>query len=401
MLKTTWLWLVLALMAVSGCAEAVSENLVSSTLETDVADERADTIGNWRVQTDGMTMWVDTVLDPVEHDGSTTWMLRGRVSKTMTGFRAYTSTGHAFDSQMVSARRFEVALSEGEVLDVVGGARVYLDFFAQRGATPMYHGAVVFAPRFANWAGSSAIYVYRSVNPVIVGDGLKFRGRASTRAGFELEMVYTADGAAALFDDAPNAFHFDWSPRALHLAAAMPTEPVWFRGYDTATTPVEKSARLEFRLVQLGLGTEHPFDAWPPERCDSEVRSCLQTLESSDTEACGWAPQVKPCLRTVTLPLRPDASLFARDLKDALRGWYPLHGDDVRALNGRTLQAALDAISPGRVGTVDREEIDALGYDPEHFDVLFHPDPVFRDSDRLWYGTYDHGGTLIGIETVD
>ena len=189
MKKTTWVWwLIFAALVAVGCAEATNDDdLVSSTLETDFADGRADAPATWRVKADAMTMWVDTTLTPSFSRGKTFWTMRGRVSKTLTGFRAYTSAGYHFQAKMVSERRFEILLSEQDVLDVVGGELIYMDFFAQQGATPMYHGMVNFAARFGDWAGTSSIYVYRAVNPVIVGEHVKFRGRASTRAGFTLD----------------------------------------------------------------------------------------------------------------------------------------------------------------------------------------------------------------------
>lgn len=402
MTKLWWCWLLMCLLVACGSAdEGESEAMVSSTLDTDVDDARADAPGTWQVKTPGLTMWVGTVLEPHPVKGDTRWTLRGRVSKTMTGFRAYTASGSAFAGQMVSARKFEVVLTSSEVLDIVAGERVYFDFFAKRGADPMYHGMVQFAARFNNWAGTSSIYVYRAVNPVIVGDNVKFRGRASTRSGFELDVVYTDDDAdPALFDDAPNKYHFDWTPAALHLAADPPEDPVRFRGSDAAQTPVEKSASLEFRLVQMGLGTKSPVAAWPPPRCEPQVRQCLRDLETGDTEACGWANEVRPCREAVALPLAADAARFTADLREAIRIWYADHEDDVRALNGRTLDAALRAVDEERVGQLDAAEVDELSYDPAHFDAFFHADPVFRGSDRVWYGVYDHGGTLIWIEAI-
>lgn len=402
---TTKLHLVLLIsivMAAFACGDATTEELVSSTLQTDMTDDRADSPGNWKVKTDGMTMWVDTVLEPVVQAKQTSWIMRGRVSKTLTGFRAYTDDGHHFAAELTSDRKFQVVLNQHEALDVIGGKRVYFDFFAKAGVHPMYHGMVNFAARFGSYAGSSAVFVYRAVNPIIVAGELRFRGRASTRSGFALDLVYTDDDAnPALHADEPNQYHFDWSPEALHLAADPPEDPVWFRGSDTATTPVEKTASIELRLVRMGLGTDHPFDAWPPDRCEPEVKTCLQALELADTESCGWANQVRPCLDRVELRGGADATRFAADLKTAITSWYDTHAADVRARHGRTLEAALDRIDVDRVGRVDDGEVHLLGYDPAYFEAFFHPDPVFEDSARVWYGIYDRGGSLVHIEAVN
>lgn len=405
---TKWWWYLALALVLSACGTATDTKEpeqgedASTTLNTDLDDSKADAPGTWSVKTDGLTLWVDTSLEPTFGNKQTLWVLRGRVSKSMSELRAYDVDGDVLHGAMVSARKFELLLTPDEVLEMISGGRIYLDFVPREGRTPLYHGMVQFAPRFADWAGTSAIFVFRAVNPVIVGDELIFRGRAKTKDGYELELVYTDDDAGpALYDDEPGEYHFDWTSDALMLAADPPDDPVWFRASDSASRPVQKTASLQMRLVQMGVGTDSPLLAWPRAECTAEVRTCLDGLSSPDTSTCGWAYEVSPCLADVVLPLAADPARFVADLELTISRWYEQHEADVRAANGRTLDAALQAIDVQNVGKLIAAEVDMFGYDPAHFDVFYHVDPVFPGSDRIWYGVYDRAGTLIGMQDVN
>lgn len=396
-------WMMFALVCLLAACGDSDPSTDIQTVDTDVeVDGKADGVGTWHARTDGMTMWLSTVLEPTSATDEPRWVVQGRVSKTLTGVRAYTASGHHFDARMVSPRKFTVTLDRDETLDVVSGERVYFDFFAKRGRDPMLHGMARFATRVTDWAGNSGVFVFRAVNPVIVGADLKFRGRASTKSGFELDFV-DAEGSAdpALFDDGPKKYHFDWTPAGLLAAASPQASPVRFVGQDAASTPIEKTASLQFRLIQMGLGTKAPFEAWPPPRCGAEVRACLDTLDGADTEDCGWANEVESCGGLVTLPLGADAARFAADLRVEVADWYEIHATDVQMSNGPSLDDVLAAIDVGQVYEVSGDEVDRLGYHPDHFAVFAHPDPVFSGSGRVWYGVYDHGGTLLHVAVAD
>jgi len=110
---------------------------------------------------------------------------------------------------------------------------------------------------------------------------------------------------------------------------------------------------------------------------------------------------VRACRGKYDVVNRPTEERFVEDLREAIRRWYEDHEGDVRALGGRTLESALQAITVDRAGRVPSVEVAAFGYDPARYDVFYHPDPVFPGSDRVWYGTYDGTGRLLAIDPVN
>ena len=400
-MKRLVMFVCLLVAACSGAMET-HEPGHSETVDVDYDDERADSSGSWKAKTRGFTLWVDTEVSASTSRRQVFYTVRGRVSKNLTGVRAYDETGYHYAAVNVSDRKFEVTLDASDLLRLLSGRRLYFDFFPKSGAESTYHGMTAFAPRLGSFAGSTGIFVHRAVNPVLVGDELKFRGRIKTAAGYEMDFVYTDDDAGPLLRaEGARAYRFDWAPAELILAGDRSQDPVYFRAADTAQTPVEKTAHLHFRLVQVGVGTHAPLQAWPPAVCAADVARCLAELPNGDTEECGWASQVRACAESVPPSRRADAAAFEGDLEAAIRVYFADHAADVAAANGRTLTGALRAVDEANVGLVDRDEVDALGFDPDHHDAFFHPDPVYRDSPTIWYGVYDHGAELVAMFTVN
>lgn len=379
---------------------------VTATVETDEErpDTKADRPRHWTVKADELQMWLHVALEPKWERNETTWLLRGEVNEELATIRVYDAGGRRFDAEVKRGREFVVELSGDEALDVVSGERLYFDFFPVDAPVPIFHGTARYAPRYTRWGGSTRLYVYRAINAVQVGNQLRFRSRATAQRGHELLRIFTDDDLAPLVvEEKPRKYRFDWSPRALLLAADPPTEPVYFEIADTGDTVHRKEAGIDLRLIQIGLSTGAPFDAWPPLNCEQDVLDCLLALEDDfDTETCGYANQVEACWGTPREPLGADEHRFRADLAEEIERWYEGDHREGRTSGARTRDAALRKLAQSDVHQLDpAQNRHSFAYDLEYFDVFWVADPVFRDSPRVWYGVYEPSGILHTIFAVN
>ena len=410
MKKYSWLLVLVVLVSLAACGSAVEpeepdEDLPTTDLvQLDPLDDRADRRAQWRTRVEGLTMWIDTTLQPESDGANTRWLLRGRVSKSLAAFRAYTPQGQPLATDIPSARTFEVRFDADQITALLAGTPVLFDFFPARGARGLYSGTASFAPRFADWSGTTKLFVYRSLKPVLVGDQIRFRGRASARDGHELEMIDTdSDRDPALFTDGADKWRFDFSVRGLLHTAEQPGPSVTFRIFDGAERRLEKNAGIELRLVTLGLTLDPVFETWPRTTCRDEVATCLAELDHRDTEACGWATEVRACLGDGSaLPEGPSPERFVEDLRDEIEAWYESSQRDATEFRAPPLQEALDNVSLDDVHELDDiEDSEYFDYDPNAYKIYWHPDPVFEGSDRVWYGVYFPSGELQSVYVVN
>ena len=398
-----------ALCGFAACGAAADHEpppVVTTTVATDHEreDEKADRPLHWTVKADDLQMWMYTTLQPDWAEEGTTWRLRGEVNVEIETFRAYDERGRAFAAHMTGPRTFAVDFGPDRIVDVIAGARIYFDFFPRDAAPAIFHGTTRFAPRFTRWAGTRRLYVYRAINPVYSGNQLRFRGRATARRGHELVGAFTDDDAGpAITEEKPRKYRLDWSPHRLLLAADPPDDPVYFDVTDGAEAFYRKQAGIDLRVIQIGLTTGAPFEEWPPLRCEDEVRTCLQELgERHDTEACGYANEVEACFGVTDAPVGANEELFRRDLADEIVRWYDRHAADLRVRGARSKDAALAALESApirRMSTLEHGE--SFAFDLEAFDVFYVADPVFPDSERVWYGVYEPSGIVHRIYAVN
>ncbi len=380
-----------------------SDEIRTETVDVDVSDERADRPSEWRTRAGDFAMWIASSLEPELDGGRTRWTLRGRVGTDLIAARAYDDRGVPRALKLEDERTFVVTLDAAETAALIGGKRLYFDFFAPTGAR-LYHGSVRFAPRFVGWTGTNDVFVYRSANPVVVGDEVRIRGRAVSRAGFEVEQIYAAglDGPQ-VFVEPGRKVRFDWTMHQLLRLLEQPDNRVRFRVWDGADRRTEKRATLVLRLVQLGVTVDAPLKTWPPAACEAETSLCLDELPDGDTEDCGWAEEVGACLgEEVQPPVTPTADRFVEDLGDEIVRWYQEHERDASAFGAPPLDDVLR-----RLEGADPQRLEELGpgesfdYDPEVYDIFWMPDPVFDGSDRVWYGVYEPSGRLHTIFVVN
>jgi hypothetical protein len=89
---------------------------------------------------------------------------------------------------------------------------------------------------------------------------------------------------------------------------------------------------------------------------------------------------------------------FTADLRDALVEFYDVMGSDIAAMGGRSLQQALNNVNTESAWLLHDPNDDPYGYDFGSTTVFAHIDPLFIESDTIWFGAYDRAsGKLIEI----
>lgn len=362
--------------------------------------------GNWKVRAPAMTLWMSTLLEPTWVVDRTLWRAELRVSKTLDEVQAYLRDGTRLDARRISPRRVELRLTDGQLVRALAGEPVLFDLHARRGEHPVYHAMARFKPAFAAFEGAPQIFVLRWINPVRVGAELRFRGRAVTAEGWQLDGVYNDDDSEpTLRGDSARRWRFDWEPARLLLAASPTEDPVYLSATDGAEGRVQKKGSITMRLVSIGLSLDPHGVAWPPVDCRPEVRACLEGLEAGevDTEDCGWSNEVDACLRPAPAP--PSNAAMVRDFVVALRhrlaDYYEVHGQGLAYSGGRTLAEAQALVRAERVREVDDLEPGVWSrWDLDRVDVVYHPDTSLPASPGVWYGVFE-AGRLIEIERVN
>jgi hypothetical protein len=91
-------------------------------------------------------------------------------------------------------------------------------------------------------------------------------------------------------------------------------------------------------------------------------------------------------------------AMFADDLQQAIVEAYSVMGADIANMGGRSLDEALDAIDAESAWLLDDPQDDPYSYDLTTTTVYAHIDPIFVESDTIWFGAYDSTtGALIEV----
>ncbi|MCA9521201.1 MAG: hypothetical protein KC609_09515, partial [Myxococcales bacterium] len=308
---------------------------------------------------------------------------------------AYSHDGTTGTVTIVSKRIFEVGFTHSELVPLIGGRRLFLTIQPTGSGKPAYYAMIELQPRFTRFAGSSSIFIYSWIDPVMDGFDLVFRGRVKTPRGVTMRGAFNDDDSEpAQTQEGETRWRYDWIPAALPYSGDPVEDAIRFGGVDADGASLQKSASIEIMLRRVSFTNYRtPFLLWPAPVCADAVLSCLQALESwpSDTEGCGTARQVTPCLAQMPQPPTPPIVTkehFAGDLRKAIIAYYGEHESDILASGGNTRPQALLSVDTQRIDVVVDPDENALGYDLATHLVYRHPDVVFPGSDIVWFGVY-------------
>lgn len=254
-----------------------------------------------RVRAGEMTLWVDRIaVASRDAGGEPVAVIEGRASRNLVAVSSWVPDDAFGQASLLTQRTFQIELRGGhEVNTLLSGLPIFVSLDSTTGSITHYEGKIVLAPRFASFEGAPELFIDAAVAPVWAGsaeDPLRYHGRVSTTTPADSLSV-----AAAAADAAPTVtrtgdleWNLAWSYAPLERAAIPATHPVTFTASLDGRT-VTKQASVELQVVEIGLTTADPREAWPS-TCDRAVLDCVRAaVGAEDLSACGSYRQVSAC----------------------------------------------------------------------------------------------------------
>lgn len=387
-----WFLILFAVLAVACVEDTTPQD--SQTL--DFAGGPADSIQEPRVRADGMTVWADA---HARNDLLTDrWLIGGRTSHSIEAISA-TIKGEPAEVVTTSARKFELRLSPQQLTANLADEPALVEVITTSGKT--YTINLGLSARFRNTSGSTSLYVWQNITPVVTNGELTFRGRVTTRGEFETLTGSNDDDSEPLsWKEDTTHWVLDFPQHAL-VWAASPTEDALNIHGQKDGRDYARRAEIHVELSRLGVTNASPEIVWPTPTCAETTQKCIDDAgPGADLEACGRARDVLAC----DLPADPVADLqpwkdrFADDLRKAIIQHYAAHGPDIVQAGGNTQQQALLAVDTAQMDEVTDSDEDPEAHDFSAVRVFRHPDMTFPGSDIVWFGAYERQtGNLINI----
>lgn len=393
MLRLRFVAPVIALL-LAGCGQDV-------TTDEQLSDADAlsqEVITSWiSARADGMTVWLSPSINAAVVDGQTRWTISGRTSRNLQDAFSYVPDDAFGTARVISPRKFDLTLTNDELRTLVVGRQLLVRLTPTTGTTP-YTIAISGAPSFVSQEGAPRIYLHSAVVPVVMGQQLVFRGRASTTSNMDRFEVHAANAEPLVTHVSTRTWTFDWSHTQLAIVAAGFSGTVTLEATNSAAETFTRTGALAIRTTKVAITNGDPELAFPVPSCDTGVKACLSSLTDPnlDTSGCGSAVQVLACGGVRMQAISADR--FAAELRAQLADYYALHGADIAQAGGNTLAQAQAAVSSAQITEVLENGEDPRAYDLSRIRVFRHPDVVFPGSDRAWFGAYDRAtGALLEI----
>lgn len=306
-------------------------------------DDKADTT-EVRVRIDGLTVWVD----PVARRTAAGYVIDGRASRNLAGVHSWVPDDAFATTAITGPRSFTVTYAPGHELNtMLAGTPIFVDLDPVTGEDAT--AAVFVKPRLTGFAGSSKLYVHKTVAPVLVYGELAYRGTVTASDGYG---ALASDNGDVTQLDATH-FAIDWSYSAIATGVRVTATK--------GTATVTKTATLEVAVARLGLTRQDAREVWSS---------------------------------------APNAYRVAEDLRVHLEGWYADHGADVVGSGGNSLADAEAAIDPAQIEEVLVADEDPHAHALGAYRVFRHPDVAFPGSDNVWFVVYERSSNRL-VEVYD
>jgi len=314
-----------AVLPFIGCADSTSiadDDELGAETGVAALDDKADSpnAGELRVRTGSLTVWLK-VRGRTDHEGDTSsrLIIEGRASRDLADAMSWIPDDAFGEVVMKTKRKFEVVFDEPhELSTVLSGTPIYLSLTGTSGTPRTYNVRFAVEPRFADFKGSSAIFVRDAVLPVFVRDGatdLRFRGLSSVSGastGFSVTNDDDSEPTVTREDD--TRYTFDWAPTKLTLAMTPTTDVLTFSAFFGGNRKASKTARLFPMVSKLAITSGDPYDDLVIEpTCNDTTRACIADANGADDlGACGVYRDVRVCLQAGPIcgADSPDLELF-------------------------------------------------------------------------------------------
>jgi hypothetical protein len=279
--------LFLAMLVCAGCSADASpdesideqESAVVGPNTSHSAVQTSDTRVSSRCGT--MTISMDVVATKV----SGRWRITGRTSRNLKSVFSFVPDDPFGQAKLLSPRTFEVTLdAEHEIASMLAGGPLLVRLEPVSGPTTF--AKLDFAPRLASFYGDGRIYLSSSVKPIYYVDGisnLRYRGTVST-SGADVRVTTSAGDAIV-----GSGFFDLTNDEGLAAMGGSLRAEATFSGRVAA-----KQATLQVALTSLAATIDDPYDAFPPNPCSPQVRSCM-VGKTVDFSACGSYRDVQAC----------------------------------------------------------------------------------------------------------
>jgi hypothetical protein len=265
--------------------------------EGEVIGDTDEAAGQLRAQASGLTLWMDPRPELRDAEtGALGWRIR--VSKNLGAVQANTQDGAVGQTALLSARRFDLALSDaGSVHAVLSGAPVFLGIEASEGRERSYEAQFRLLGRLAGFTGDRRLFVLPELaarwsgGPAPLAYRLRISAPRGTAAG-SVQLEHPALGVVSGRSSDGRNFHFELTPAQVTALYARPTGLVF--SATLGSSRMVKRANLE--LVVDGLALTTAASPFPRASCDPAVSACL--AGSGEAGDCGDYQAVLRCLPT-------------------------------------------------------------------------------------------------------
>ncbi len=287
-------------MFVGACGGQSEQTLIEGDDLEAAVDDQALT-AELKATAGNLTVWFNPVLQSRLVNNEVRWVASGRANRNLSGVFSFVPDDAYGSATLTGPRTFEVSFASGSELNTILSDLRILVALTPVGSTQAVTAGVRFAPRFTSMSGSTRLTLTQAVSPVYANGGLTYRGRARATLPTATVSASTLDDATIRLGRRSTAgeWNVDFAFDDLALALSVPgvnSEKVEFV-VNEAGRPRNKLAVLVATVSAVELTTQDPYQVWPPVRCTTEARACLNAkpIGTTDFGDCGSYRLVDAC----------------------------------------------------------------------------------------------------------
>lgn len=235
-----------ALVAGCGVGAVEDEGALFEASQDELATERT-------AKASGLTIWIERDIVPVERDGGTAWMVRGRASKDLNRVFPFICDDQLGGALLTDPRHFEITFDWRD-FEVALYHTLYIAFTTVEGRD--YYATYTVAPRVTNFSGPTNIWVKDS----LVARGNEWVGEFTTSKVPSTVSVYNdIDTDPVVTPVSATRWNYAWPNVTQMLSMPMGGAPLFFRAEFPNGTVATKRAQVVLSVPKVTLSTQAPY----------------------------------------------------------------------------------------------------------------------------------------------